>query len=319
MTRLYLFCAGLIALALLPAGPSTMAAAVAAAAGADSTFGDPTDTGRKLLIFPPGSGSPIRVRASEDTLPENRVYEMPEIKIQEVRIPLLEIIRKAQAGERKKYDGIGTMAFTQTTKVTMVFKGRKPETRCLEKTSRVYYRAPDRWAQAPLREVRYKLDAAGERKPWDPDDDEDQVNVRDGRRLSELPFYLERLDRFNFRIVDRRYDRQQVLYRIAFEPKSDFGNLPGGTMWLLTNGYQIVHEEFHLKNLPAPWILKSIDLMTREWQLLEGHWVEKRIGARAALGMNFLGVPQEAEVVVQYDDYKFDLPLDDRLFQGGAE
>lgn len=323
MSRLYLFCAGLIGLALLAAMPCRVmraaAEAHAADAPADTTRRNPVDTGRGLLVFPPGTGSPVRVRASEDTLPENRVYEMPEVKVQEVRVPLLEIIRKAQAGERKKYDGIRTMAFTQSTKVTMSFTGRKRETRCLEKTSRIYFRAPDRWAEAPMRELRYKLDAGGERKPWDPDDEDDEVNVRDGRRLNELPFYLERLDRFNFRIIDRQYDRQQVLYRIAFEPKSDFGGLPGGTMWLLTNGYQIVHEEFHFKSLPAPWILKSIDLVTREWQQVEGHWVEKRITARAGLGLNFLGVPQAAEIVVQYDDYKFDLPLEERLFQGGGE
>lgn len=307
MAGLYLFLP--LAAALFLTAPALGRAAEAAAA--DSTGSRP------VLIFPPGAGAPVRIRATEDTLSESRVFEMPEIEVREVRVPLLEIIRRAQEGERKKFAGLKSMAHTETIKVTMKFGGRKPETRCVESTLRVYYRAPDTIARVPIREKRYKISAAGIESPWDEDDDGVGIRVEEGRHLTDLPFYLERLDKFTFRIIERRYNDRQVLYKVGFEPRSDFNNLPGGTIWLLTGGYQIIHEEFHLKNLPVPWILKSLGLLTREWQQVEGRWVEKRITARAELGMNFLGVPESAEVVQVYDGYKFDLPIDPRIFEGG--
>lgn len=315
MTRLYLF-ATLTAALLLPNlgdGPSP--------ARSDPSFAARADTGRSapILIFPPGSGTPIRIRATEDTLPESRIFEMPEIRVEEVRVPLLEIIRKAQEGERRKFEGLSTMAHTEVIKVTMKFGGQKPETRCIESSVRVYFRAPDMVVRVPIRERRFKIDAAGVESPWEEEDDgEMTIRVENGRRLTDLPFYLQRLDTFTFKILERRNNDRQVLYKIGFEPRSDFDNLPGGTMWLLTGGYQIIHEEFHLKNLPVPWILKSLGLLTREWQQVEGRWVERRVTARAELGLNFLGVPESAEVVQTYDDYKFDLPIDPRIFEGGG-
>lgn len=307
MSRLYLF---LTLTGLLLQG-SLVADVVGAPrlAGADSAGSAP------VLIFPPGTGAPVRVRATEDTLPESRVFEMPEVKVQEVRVPLIEIIRKAQEGERRKFAGLTTMAHTEIVKVTMKFGGKKPDTRCIEQSVRVYYRAPDTLVRIPVREKRYRIDATGVESPWDEDEERVGVEVGNGRRLTELPFYLRRLDAFNFRILERKTNAEQVLYRIAFEPRSDFDNLPGGTMWLLTGGYQIIHEEFHVRNLPVPWILKSLGLLTREWQEVAGRWVEKRITARAELGMNFLGVPESIEVVQTYEDYRFDPEIDPRIFE----
>jgi hypothetical protein len=260
-----------------------------------------------------------RVLAVEDSL---RVYTAPETtKVVARRIPLTEIIRKAQQGERHKYDGITTMAFDRTIKLTMKAGGRKPETRCIETVSRAYYRSPDGWAEAPLRETRYILDAQGQRKPWDEKDKDDIEVSSDGdvSELTDLPPYLENTDKFDFKIVNRSMKPDQVLYEIAFEPKSDFDILPGGRLWLLTNGYQIVHEEYHLKNLPVPWLLKSVGLLTREWQQVEGHWVQKRITVRAelrsALGLGLVKIPGTVEAVIFYDRYRFDLPLEAALFE----
>ena len=172
-----------------------------------------------------------------------------------------------------------------------------------------------------MRETRYMIDAKGERQPWK--DDNVHIEVGDdgadgASSLTDLPPYLEDTGKFDFQIAHRSLRPDQVLYEIAFEPKSDFDILPGGRVWLLTNGYQIVREEYHLKNLPFPWVLESLGLLTREWQQAEGHWVQKRITARAALrsklGLGLVKIPRLVEVAIVYDQYRFGLPLDAKLF-----
>lgn len=268
---------------------------------------------------------PAPILASEDSL---RVYTAPDTtRVVARRIPLAEIIRKAQEGERHKYDGIRTLAFNRTIKLTMVDAGSRPQTRCREIVTRLWFQSPDRWHETPLREAQYVIAPDGTRQPWEGErDGEMKIRVESdpgARSLVDLPPYLEEVDQFAFRIVNRSLRPDQVLYEIAFEPRSDFEVLPGGRVWLLTNGYQIVREEYHLKNLPVPWLLKSIGLLTREWQQLEGHWVQKRITARAelrsGLGLGLVKIPATVEIVVLFDQYKFDAPLDPALFESGAK
>lgn len=270
------------------------------------------------------TGQPVF--ATEDSL---QVYVAPETtRVRAQRIPLAEIIRKAQQGETHKYDGISTLAFTQTVKVTLKYGGKKKETRCIEAVERVYYREPEHWARAPVRSSKYIVDADGKQRPWNIDDgDEDvEISMEDEsgtRRLSEVPDYLEDTDKYTFQIAHRSLQRDQVLYEIAFAPRSEFDVLPGGRVWILTGGYQIVREEYELKNLPVPWLLKSLGLLTREWQQVDKRWVPRRITARAELrsklGLGLVDVPRTVEAVVVFDDYRFDLPLDAALFERGKK
>ncbi len=261
------------------------------------------------------------ILAAEDTLGALITGERAEIRVESTRVPLIEMIRKAQEGERRKYDGITTMAFTLTTKITM--KGRRGgwESRCIERAERVYYRAPGRRATVPIRESRYEISSGGKRGPWDDEDSSIDVSSDDGEGdagdFAELPIYLERLDKFGFSLVHRSLTAQSVLYEIAFEPLSDFEILPGGRMWLVSPQYQIVREEYDLKRIPFPWILKSVSLLTRDWQNVGGRWVEKRITARADLGLGFLPIgdlPSSVEAVALFSDYAFDIPIEDALF-----
>jgi len=281
--------------------------------------------GALLAAVPPASGPRAGappILAAEDSL---RVYTLPETtRVRSTRVPLRELIRKAQEGERHKFDGIHTMAFNRTVKVTLEFGGRKPHTECRETTSRVYYRAPDRWREVVLQDAGYKIAADGTREPLEEDDD-GPVHIQlgddfdDVRRLDEVPEYLERVDQYDFEIVDRHLKPGQVLYEIAFRPRSDFELLPSGRIWLLTGGYQIVREEFEFEHLPMPGILKDVSLVTREWQEIEGHWVEKRITARADIGIvPMLGAPKRIEVALVFDGYRFDPPLEDALFERGG-
>jgi len=261
------------------------------------------------------------VFATEDSLREYTVSETTRVR--STRIPLLELIRKAQEGERHKYDGIQTMAFNRTVKVSLEFGGRKPRTECHESVVRVYFRRPNQWAEVELRTADYDVFPDGTRTPRDNDEQSGGVRVEAGdesasaRKLEEVPAYLLYLDRFDFQILHRHLRANEVLYEIGFKPRSDFEMLPNGRIWLLTSGYQIVREEFEFEKLPMPGILKSVKLVTREWQEVEDHWVEKRITARANIGLvPVFGAPKALEVVVLYDEYKFDLPIEDAVFEG---
>jgi hypothetical protein len=278
--------------------------------GARGSAGAPADT---IHVFPPGKMK--AVMAAEDTA---GAIELPPYDVTATRVPLIEIIRKAQEGERRKYAGLRTMAYNLTFKTTMEFGGRSPKSRCQETAQRVYYRAPADWRSVTLRDTTYQVDPDGTRRPWSEKDDSGvRVSAKGGRDLNELPFYLERLDKFRFRILKTDRMWPKILYEVEFEPMSDFDNLPGGRLWLLTPDYQVVREEFVLKNLPFPWVVKKVDLLTREWQPVEGRWVEKRVTGRVDLGLNFLGIPKQMEFVALFDHYQFDQPLDPGIFEGG--
>jgi hypothetical protein len=191
----------------------------------------------------------------------------------------------------------------------------------------VYYRAPGHWREVELRQNEFVIEKDGSRHPKDEKkngggavrvevgDDEDEGPRDGGRTLSQLPDYLERLDRYDFRILHRSLRPDQVVYEVGFQPKSDFEILPEGRMWILTRGYQIVREELHFKQLPMPGILKSVDLVTREWQEVENRWVEKRVTARAELGLpKLFRAPSSIEVSVTFQDYLFNPVLDPALF-----
>lgn len=264
------------------------------------------------------------VLATEDSL---RQFTLPDtVLVQSPRVPLLDIIRKAQEGEKHKFDGVSTLAYTRVVKVLIEFGSPKPRTEVEEEVTRVYYQAPDRWREVELRKSEFVIEKDGSRHPKD-EKDKDGVNVEvdegdedggggdGGRTLSQLPDYLERLDRYDFQILHRSLRPDQVVYEIGFQPKSDFEILPDGRMWILTRGYQIVREELHFKRLPLPGILKSVDLVTREWQEVDGHWVEKRITARAELGLpKIFRAPTAFEISVTFDDYVFNPALDPALF-----
>ncbi len=264
------------------------------------------------------------VLATEDSI---RQYELPEpIRVHAERVPLLDIIRKAQQGERHKYDGLATLSYTRIVKISIEFGKPKARTETDETVSRVYFRAPDRLKATEVRHTETVIQPDGTRRPKEKDKEKDgvQVEVSDGDEentrngLVDLPDYLERLDHYDFEILHRSVQPDQVVYEIGFHPKSEFDMLPEGRMWILTRGYQIVREELHFAHLPMPGILKDVDLITREWQEVEGRWLLKRISARATLGLpGILRAPKSLEAVVVYGQYVFNPTLDPALFGEG--
>jgi hypothetical protein len=67
-------------------------------------------------------------------------------------------------------------------------------------------------------------------------------------------------------------------------------------------------------------MIDSIGLLTRDWQQIDGRWLPNRITARVGLrtyiGLGLVKVPRAVEVVLVYDNYRIDAPLDPALFEG---
>lgn len=266
----------------------------------------------RILILRPGQG---RIVPGDSTGGPLRLETGIEVRGDSISIR--DVLARAREAELRKFEGLSTLAYTQRVRIVMTFGGKKPRTQVHDRVERVYFRAPDRWVRAAVLDSTWEVGADGTARAIE--EDEGKVRVSVGREdLTRVPYYLERLERFRFgenppfSITD-----STIVYEISFTAASDFDEMPGGRIWLLTPGYRIVREEFELSRLPFPWVLKSVDLLTREWAAVGDWWLEKRIAGRARMGLNFLGLPEEAEFVVSFDDYRLNPELDPGLFDGG--
>lgn len=290
------------------AGAILLAAAVLMAATGHARAADD----ERILILRPDQG---RIVPGDSTGGPLRLETGIEVRGDSISIR--DVLARAREAELRKFEGLSTLAYTQRVRIVMTFGGKKPRTRVHDRVERVYFRAPDRWVRAAVLDSTWEVGADG--TPRSLKEDEDDVSVSVGRDdLTRIPYYLERLERFRFgenppfSITD-----STIVYEISFSPASDFDEMPGGRIWLLTPGYRIVREEFEMSRLPFPWVLKSLDLLTREWAPVGDWWLEKRIAGRARMGLNFLGLPEETEFVVSFDDYRLNPELDPGLFEGG--
>jgi hypothetical protein len=260
--------------------------------------------GQGRIVRPDSAGGPLRLETG--------------IEVQGDSVSIREVLEKAREGERRKFEGLASLAYTQRVRLVMTFGGKKPRTRVQDRVERVYFMAPDRWTRAAVLDSTWEIGPDGAAGPVTDDEDEGLQVSRRREELTRIPYYLERLERFRF--GERPYRSvtdSTIVYEIEFRPASDFDDVPGGRIWLLTPGYQIVREEFVLDRLPFPWVLKSLDLVTREWAPVGDRWLERRIAGRARLGLNFLGLPEDAEFVVSFEDYRLNPELDPKLFEGG--
>ena len=115
------------------------------------------------------------------------------------------------------------------------------------------------------------------------------------------PLYREFITRLPIACVDVAIVHRGAVLLVKRKDPPARGQwwVPGGRVWILTGSYQIVREEYELENLPVPWLLKSVDLLTREWQEVGGRWLPRRVTARVALhtraGLGLVRLPEAAE------------------------
>ena len=277
---------------------------------------------RAASLEPPDPAHSGPTLAVEDTL--RLVSEpYPEVLATAPRQTLDEILRHVAEGEAHRDSLIQDQAFTFLIRVA----GQDPKSGpggkselYYESASRIYQKRPDKKRTVLLREWsrdkahseqergrdfsdsgqsgntdRGRLDAKGEGKPHgDGKDKGVHVSVSFDADMSErfiaFAFNPGMRDRFRFRIEDRKIMGDQVVYVLAFTPRSSVDPLPSGRVWINTNDFVILREEFWYRDRsPLPWFIDSIESCVIERSRIDQrYWVFERILARVTLTNPFL-------------------------------
>lgn len=232
---------------------------------------------------------------------------------------LSEIIARCVEGEKTKLAGHRDMTFTGTVRVVTTWK----EKRLVIDSAFLAYNDDDGFAKLiRLGERRRMYKREGEEWVYDKDEKEEEIHVgvevsEGGEGLAELPFILKDQGEYTFSLLERALEGDHVIFKIAFHPRTDFKPLPSGTVYVDTDAYRIIHEEFafDVQN-PMPLLLKDVRRVTREWrELPTGEWVVASVRADVELRGGWFGkMPKRLELGLNIDDYRFDQGYDEARF-----
>ncbi len=232
---------------------------------------------------------------------------------------LREIIDRCVEGEKTKLAGHHDMTATATVRTLALWKKKK-----LVADAAYLMYEDDEGLRKSVRlgdaRRKYKLEDGA----WVPDKDEKEddspVEVEfsdEGKGLSEVPFFLEDQADYRFTLLERNLEGDHVIFKIAFEPRSPFKPLPSGTVYVDTDAFRIIHEEFTFdKQNPMPLLIKGIRRVSREWRRLPtGEWVVSRVMAEVDFHGSWTRlIPERVTIALVLDDYRFDRGYDPARF-----
>ncbi len=259
------------------------------------------------LWLAPGLGVPVALGQSEtDT-----------VRVRQKKLTLEEIIERCVQGEKTKLAGHRDMRYTLNIRV-MLYWEKKKETRDI--VYRVYTDDTgfSRSVQAGEVVQRHELRDSVWVESKDQEEDSNVQVEADGGfgDFVELPFFLEEQNEFHFTLLDRTVEQDHVIFKIGFVPKSEFKALPSGIVYVDTDAYRIVHEEFDFETNPFPLLLKDIKGFSRHWEELPGgEWVFTRILMEVELrNLAFGRLPRRAAAAISRQHFEFDKGYDARIF-----
>jgi hypothetical protein len=238
------------------------------------------------------------------------------VRVRSRKLTIEEILARCVQGERSKLAGHQDMTYTMTVR-TVAFWEKKKEVN--DKVYRIFAddRGFSRAVEIGAVTRRYERRDGDWVLDEDPEQDMPFRIESDGfSDFAELPFFLEMQQEFVFTLLERTVEEDHVIFKIAFAPKSEFKMLPEGTVYVDTDAYRIVHEEFALRQNPFPLLLKDVKSISRHWEELPGgEWVFTRILMEVELRDIFFGrAPQRVAVALLREDFRFDTGYDPRLF-----
>jgi hypothetical protein len=275
--------------------------------------------------------------AVEDTLRQSAAEPLPEILVTAPRQTIDEILRRVAEGEARRDSLLQDQAFT----LLLRFSGRHAANDPTEKSElyaesaeRVYQKRPHRQRVVTLKEWSRESE---KRKKNGQKGGEPSVKVSFDADMSEsfigFAFDPNLRGRYQFRIVDRALVGDQVVYQLSFTPRSALEPLPAGRVWVNTNDFVILREEFrYTDRSPLPLFIQSIDSCVLERTLIDHrYWVVSRIIARVTLTDPVLwmgrlgggGLPKVADLAIARTDWIINGGIPDSLFApadgGGAK
>lgn len=235
---------------------------------------------------------------------------LPEYLVVAPRVTLDEILRRVAAGEARRDSLMRDQAYTVFLKV--VYTDGEGDTEVArDVVSRVFKRRPDQAREVRLREEGDEM--------YD-----FRVSGSMGESYVSFAFRPESRSKYDFTILERLWVGGHVIYRIAFEPKSKVDPLPSGLVWIDTNEFVIVRQEFGYKNgSPLPLLLKSFENCVVERTRVDGDWwvwtrffvrIETTSALRwgAKLGGKNLG--ERIDLSIARTDWQVNRGLPDSLF-----
>jgi len=274
----------------------------------------------------PGGKSPLAgapgVLAVEDTIPIPSAL-LPEYVVTAPRVSLDEILRRVAEGEAHRDSLMKDQSYTMVALLTYLDADNKPATgakRKLEYASKVYKKQPDKIREVPLR-----------RSSDFKKDDNVEVSSAPTMREQMVSFAFEPRNRskFDFAIAERRFVGGHVVYVINFTPRSKIDPLPTGRVWIDTNDFVIVREEFWFRDRsPAPLIFKRIDSCVVERTKVDGQWwVISRVLARLQMtsAVRFMAkiakepLSPTVDFAVVHTDWRINKGIDDSVFAGAKK
>ncbi|MCA9727413.1 MAG: hypothetical protein KC729_07005 [Candidatus Eisenbacteria bacterium] len=253
----------------------------------------------------------LRQIAREDTMPVDYVFG-DWVDTRDQRPTLEEILGWCIEHEKNRFASVHDISYRERTRNLVLFDPDDPKARRVvtESVAQVF-------AEQPNRTMRIDL---GERV-WDSDEDEPDVEVKSEVQdvqatLSDLPFFFEDLSAFRFEIQDRRILPDRVLYRIGFQPRSDFSDAPEGSFLVDTGDYQILRAELSMtRNVPYPIILRSIEPIVLERKKHGEVWmidhVQAIIHLRRPLGLH---LPRQIQIEMQVEDLRINEGIPDSVW-----
>lgn len=263
--------------------------------------------------------SPPDTSAGRDTIP---LYELDEgVETSAPQLTLREIIQRCVEGEKTKLAGHHDMTFNALVRTLFTWERKKRV--ILDQVWLVY--EDERGVTKRIRLTEEKRTEDYKDGAWVPreeeDDDKEKVEIQveasdRGADLARLPFFLEDQQEYDFELLERNLEGDHVIFKIAFRPRSKFKPLPSGTVYVDTNAYRIVHEEFTFEENPAPMFLKDVRSVSRHWmELPGGQWVTSKILGDVELRGGFTGlIPGRVQFALLLNDYRFDQGYDEHRF-----
>lgn len=255
-----------------------------------------------LVVSAASPAPPGPTFAREDTM----TTEVPEVLVTAPRVTLDEILDRVARGESHRESLMVDQSFTATFRFLTRKKDGK-ETLLKEKVMRVYKKRPDRVRSLTLRETSEKTKKRGDM----------DVSFRStmGEEIVNFAFRPENRREFNFRIEGREIIGNQLIYRIAFEPRTTIDpSMPTGVCWVNTNEFVIIRQELGFERSPAALFIKDVERMVIERRNVDGHWVLWRVLCRMKWAIPIPTMGSGIDMSILLDSYAINTGLTDAFF-----
>ncbi len=122
--------------------------------------------------------------------------------------------------------------------------------------------------------------------------------------MAGMPFAPGGSGKYNYTILDRRNVGNSLIYKVRFEPKSQFEALPTGTVWVDYSNWAIRKAEAEMTGtVPYPLFLKSMPALRISRQRVGDYWFTTEFyGLIFLRKIPLLPIPRSVEVRVTMQD-----------------